>query len=103
MERWVELATHWCGQDGVAPGTMMGFPCVRYQGGFMACMDKDGTHLILKLSATRVSELVGEGLGENFSPAGRVFKEWLAIPVGLEHTFDDRMAEAYAFAQAKPR
>lgn len=103
QERWVELATHWCGQEGVAPGTMMGFPCVRFQGGFMACMHKDGSHLILKLSADRVGELVAEGLGENFSPAGRVFREWLAVPVDLEHTFDERMVEAYAFAQANPR
>ena len=99
MSRWVELATDWCRKPGVEPGTMMGFPCLRFQGAFMACMHRDATHLIVKLPATRVAALVAQQHGEAFAPAGKVFKEWLAVPVSLEHTFDARMQEAWDFAR----
>ncbi len=43
---------------------------------------------MVKLPADRVAELVESGEGESFAPAGRVFREWVAIP-----TFDaDRWA-----------
>ncbi len=100
LERWVDLASHWCSKPGVRPGTMMGFPCLRYQGAFMACMHKDGTHLIVKIPAARVAELVAAGKGEAFSPAGRVFREWLAVPVELERSFEERLQEAWDFARS---
>lgn len=64
----------------VERGTVMGRPCVRADGDFVAMPHSKTGALIVKLPADRVSELVADGSGQAFAPAGRVFKEWLAVP-----------------------
>jgi hypothetical protein len=35
---------------------------------------------LVKLPQPRVGQLIAAGHGEPFAPAGRVFREWVAIP-----------------------
>jgi hypothetical protein len=60
---------------------MMGFPCLRVDDKFFACIDRATGNLILKLPAGRVNDLVRTGTGRPFAPNGRVFKEWVAQDV----------------------
>ena len=64
----------------VQRSTMMGLPCVRFDGRFFASLDRRTTALLVKLSRERVDELIADGVGEPFAPAGRIFREWVAIP-----------------------
>ena len=73
-----ELVSH-C-DARVTRSTMMGFPCLRVDGKFFACIERATGNLILKLSAERVNDLVRTGSGRPFAPNGRVFKEWVACP-----------------------
>jgi hypothetical protein len=61
---------------GVATGTMMGFPCLRFAGAFFASCDHRSGDLIVKLPRHRVEHLIQAGAGEPFAPAGRTFREW---------------------------
>ena len=83
--------------SSVTKGTMMGFPCLRADGQFFACLDREGDDLIVKLPAERVRELVEEAVGQSFAPAGRVFKEWVALPPSSREHWPTLMAEAQAF------
>ena len=64
----------------VGEGTIMGGPCARVDGEFLALVDYKGSGLVVKLPRHRVDELVASGTGQRFAPAGRVFKEWVSIP-----------------------
>jgi uncharacterized protein (TIGR02453 family) len=63
----------------VQRSTMMGLPCVRLDGRFFASLDRRTHALLVKLPTTRVGQLIADGVGEPFAPAGRVFREWVAI------------------------
>jgi len=63
----------------VRRSTMMGLPCVRWDGRFFASLDRRTGALLVKLPADRVAALVAAGHGEAFAPAGRVFREWIAV------------------------
>lgn len=60
-------------------GTIMGHACVRTVDGneFVAMGDKG--RLIVKLPKDRVTALIEAGEGASFAPAGRVFREWVAV------------------------
>jgi hypothetical protein len=64
----------------VQRSTMMGLPCVRLDGRFFASLDRRSGALLVKLPRERVGQLIAGGHGEAFAPAGRVFREWVAIP-----------------------
>lgn len=86
-------------EAGVERSTMMGFPCLRLDGKFFASLDREESHdLVVKLPAARVSELIEGGTGTEFAPAGKVFKEWVAIPAPDETLWRALLAEAMAFA-----
>jgi len=79
--------------DGRAErGTLMGFDCLRARGDFVATTERRTGHLIVKLTAERVSQLVADGVGQPFAPAGRVFREWVAVANQAE--WPDLLAEA---------
>ena len=59
----------------VGRATMMGYPCVRLAGKFLASYDDKARCLVVKLPRERVTEIVESGRGEPFTPAGRVFRE----------------------------
>ena len=63
----------------VEEGTIMGGRCARVDGEFLALVDFKGSGMVVKLPAARVAELIAEGVGASFAPAGRVFKEWVAV------------------------
>lgn len=93
-----ELAEDWLAIEGVEKATMMGFPCLRWQGAFFASVEHKGDGLVIKVDRKRVEGLIAEGLGEAFAPNGRVFKEWVRIPFARSETWEDRIGEAFAFA-----
>lgn len=66
----------------VEEGTMMGHHCLRAVPGgqFVATVDRSSGVLIVKLPVERVNELIRNGHGAAFAPAGRVFKEWVEVP-----------------------
>ena len=85
----------------VGRATMMGYPCVRLAGKFLASYDKSGC-LVVKLPHDRVSALVAEGVGEPFAPAGKVFREWVSIPTIDRKLWQTVLAEAVDFARLGP-
>jgi len=65
----------------VTTGTMMGFPCLRVGNtrAFFASCDHRTGDLIVKLPRERVQQLIADGTGQPFAPAGRTFREWVLI------------------------
>lgn len=87
-------------QPGVARGTMMGFPCLRYRGAFFASCDHRTGDLIVKVSRRRVEELIDGGVGKPFAPAGRTFREWVLIDERDEATWTTLIDEARRFVSS---
>lgn len=84
-----------CHDDArVTRSTMMGFPCLRVDGKFFACVERASGNLIVKLPAERVNDLVRTGTGRPFAPSGRVFKEWVACPAPGRESWTDLLNEA---------
>ncbi|MEM9190097.1 MAG: hypothetical protein AAGF12_13015 [Myxococcota bacterium] len=81
----------------VVEGTIMGGRCLRVGKEFLALVDYKGSGLVVKLPKERVQELIGAGEGRPFAPAGRVFKEWVAIPTLDEGRWRNLLREGIAF------
>jgi len=98
-----ELAEPLLAAGEVEEGTIMGFPCLRTTGGaFLAMAEHTSGDLIVKLPAGRVDELVDEGTGLPFAPAGRRFREWVQVPGRDEELWQALLDEAHAFVSGKP-
>src|SRR5207247_1430820 len=93
-----ELAGSLLGDPAVTRSTMMGYPCLRINGRFFACVERATGNLIVKLPAERVNDLVASGTGILFAPNGRVFREWVAAPAPEPGEWTALLAEARAFA-----
>jgi hypothetical protein len=93
-----ELAQQLLAEPGVTQGTMMGYPCLRANGAFFACVERTTGHLIVKLPAHRVNELAATGQALPFAPNGRTFREWAAFPVADPGEWLALLAEARDFA-----
>lgn len=76
---------------------MMGYPCLRANGAFFACVERITGHLIVKLPTQRVNELVATGRARPFAPNGRPFPEWAAFPVANLDEWRALLAEARHF------
>lgn len=94
---WDELAEEQCTDPAVTRSTMMGLPCLRVDGAFFASLARDEPALLVKLPADRVSSMVADGTGLPFAPAGRTFREWVAIPDADEEVWRALLADARAF------
>ncbi|MDH3753137.1 MAG: hypothetical protein OEU32_04620 [Acidimicrobiia bacterium] len=82
-ERFWEIAEELQAKDDrVGEGTIMGFQCLRVSGEFLAMVEHKSDRLVVKLPADRVAALVADGLGAPFAPAGKVFREWVAVDYG---------------------
>jgi hypothetical protein len=91
-----ELAPRFLAEDDVDEGTLMGRPCLRAGGEFLATVQRKTARLVVKLDADRVEELVNEGLGLKFAPAGKVFREWVAVPTIDAALWEKLIEEALA-------
>jgi hypothetical protein len=83
----------------VGRATMMGYPCVRLAGKFLASYDDKARCLVVKLPRERVVRLVDSGRGDPFAPAGKVFTEWVAIPTVDRDLWQQLLSEAVEFAR----
>ena len=93
-----ELAQQLLAEPDVTQGTMMGYPCLRANGAFFASVERSTGHLIVKLPAHRVNELVATGQALPFAPNGRTFREWAAAPGADPDEWRALLAEARDFA-----
>lgn len=64
----------------IEEGTIMGGRCARVAGEFLALVDYKDSGMVVKLPKHRVDDLVAQGVGRPFAPAGRVFREWVSLP-----------------------
>jgi hypothetical protein len=96
-ERFWELAEPLLVRPGITRSTMMGFPCLRIDGAFFACCDRSTGALVVKLPSARVDELVAAGRALEFAPAGKRFREWVAIPYEMRRTWRAHLDAAAAF------
>ena len=83
----------------IGRATMMGYPCVRMAGRFLASYDDRAGALVVKLPAERVLELIETGDGDPFVPAGRRFREWVSIPAVDRALWQSLLADAVDFAR----
>jgi len=98
-ELYGELVDDLLYDPAIGRGTIMGHPCIRLAGQFVACLQKNGTSLIVKLPAERVTGLVTEGTGLPFAPNGNAMREWVTVPTVDRALWQDLLAEAVAFAR----
>jgi hypothetical protein len=102
-ELFWELAEPMYADPGVQRSTMMGLPCLRLDGRFFASLDRRHGTLVVKLPAERVLQLIDAGHGQPFAPAGRTFREWVALPVADPRRWEDLLAEARDHAAGPAR
>jgi hypothetical protein len=74
-----DIAGEFLTRDGVDEGTMFGFRCIRAGGEFVAMPGNTFGGMVVKLPAERVASLIESGTGAPVAPAGRPFKEWVAV------------------------
>jgi len=84
---------------GAEKSTMMGHPCLRIDGDFFASMERNTGHLVVKLAADTVNEMIDAGTAEPFAPAGRRFKEWALIPNRDEAAWEQLLNDALVFVK----
>ena len=94
---WMELAQELLAEPGVTQGTMMGYPCLRANGAFFACVEPANGAPHRQASRHRVSELTATGQALPFTPNRRTFREWAAFPVADPAEWRALLAEARAF------
>jgi hypothetical protein len=97
--RYLQLTDDLLYDPAIGRATMMGYPCVRLAGRFLASYDDKAQCLVVKLPRERVTELVETGAGEPFAPAGKVFREWVSIPAVERGLWETLLAEAVDFAR----
>jgi hypothetical protein len=98
-----DLAEPLLARAAVTRSTMMGLPCLRWNGAFFASCDRRTGDLLVKLAEARVDELVAAGRAQSFAPAGRRFREWAAIPHDRSRTWQRLLDEALEFAINNPQ
>ncbi|MEM8923915.1 MAG: hypothetical protein AAGD35_10475 [Actinomycetota bacterium] len=82
----------------IEEGTIMGGPCVRTAAGeFVAMPNFKGPGLVVKLPKARVADLIDEGGGQPFAPAGKVFSEWVLIEAHDEEQWTSLLRESVDF------
>jgi hypothetical protein len=64
---------------------------------FASCEHRTGD-LIVKMPRQRVDQLIADGTGQTFAPAGRAFREWVLVDDRDEDRSTALIDEALAFA-----
>jgi hypothetical protein len=85
------------GDPRVQPGTIMNGRCLRVGKEFLALVDLKGSGLVVKLPKERVAALIETGVGQPFGPAGKVFKEWVAVPTPDRRRWRQLLREGIEF------
>ncbi|MEY4544702.1 MAG: hypothetical protein RL685_897 [Pseudomonadota bacterium] len=85
------------GDPRVQESTIMNGRCLRVGKEFLALVDYKGSGLVVKLPKGRVAELIEAGVGEPFAPAGKTFKEWLAVPTPDRRLWRELLREGIEF------
>lgn len=98
-QRFWEVAEPFLDEGRLTEGTMMGQQCLRAASndGFVGTVERSTGNLVVKLPRDRVTELITAGDGEEFAPAGKVFKEWVAIPQFDERTWAGLLEESIRY------
>jgi hypothetical protein len=79
-----------------------GSTSLKTDGKIFAMLVKD--RLVVKLSAARVEELAGQGVGERFDPGhGRIQKEWLSVRGADPERWRALATESEAFVAKRQR
>jgi hypothetical protein len=73
---------------------MMGLPCLRIDGAFFASLDRRTGALLVKLPEAKVNQLISDVRAEAFSPAGRRFRHWAAVPADKTRSWRLLLEEA---------
>lgn len=94
---WELIEELQCEDPRVEEGTIMGGRCARVAGEFLGLVDFKGSGLVVKLPKHRVAELIESGLGRPFAPAGKVFREWVAVPKRDRRRWRSLLREGVAF------
>lgn len=94
---WDLAAELQAGDERIEPGTIMSSQCLRVSGEFLAMPHHKGPGLVVKLPRERVDELIAEGSGQPFAPAGKVFREWVLLAAVDEATWRAVLGEGVAF------
>ena len=89
-----ELQSH---DERIEQGTIMGGRCARVSGEFLGLVSYKGSGMVVKLPRTRVDQLIAAGIGQPFAPAGKVFREWVAIPKPDRRHWTKLLNESIAF------
>lgn len=97
---WVLAADLQRKDKRVQESTIMNGRCLRVGKEFLALVDYKGSGLVVKLPKERVAELIDAGVGRPFGPAGKVFKEWLAVPKPDRRRWLGLLKEGIAFVGA---
>ena len=75
----------------------MGGRCARVAGEFLGLVDFKGSGLVVKLPRDRVQELIDQGVGQPFAPAGKVFREWVSVSKRDRRRWRALLREGVAF------
>ncbi len=94
---WELAAEFQAADDRIVEGTIMGSPCLRVGGEFLAMPHHKKDGIVVKLPAERVAAAIDAAEGEPFAPAGKVFKEWLAVTDIDETRWRDLLSEGVDF------
>lgn len=89
--------------DRIEEGTIIGGRCARVSGEFLGLVNYKGSGMVVKLPRDRVDELIAEGVGQPFAPAGKVFREWVAIPKPDRRRWAKLLGEAVSFVAPPDR
>jgi hypothetical protein len=81
----------------IEEGTIMGGRCARVVGEFLALVNFKDSGMVVKLPSARVDELIAQGTGRPFAPAGKVFREWVSIPRRDRRRWRSLLREGVAF------
>jgi hypothetical protein len=73
----------------IQEGTIMNGRCLRVGKEFLALVDYKGSGLVVKL--------IEAGMGTPFGPAGKIFKEWIAVPKPDRRRWRALLREGIAF------
>ena len=101
-KRFWDLAEPYLSSGALVEGTMMGHQCLRTGGSnqFVATIERETGNLVVKLPKARVAELVEDGTGASFAPAGKVFKEWVAVADFDEQRWTALLEESMDFVDS---